>query len=93
MPIKTIYKDEKAIFAIFRIHWSLLPLYGDICGFQNSAPEHGEKPDNWKGKKDDSVISALLDVRRHLFVDMGMQSQAYSDNALPISQGQTISQP
>jgi protein-L-isoaspartate(D-aspartate) O-methyltransferase len=32
-------------------------------------------------------------VERHLFVDPALQNQAYSDNALPIGYGQTISQP
>ena len=32
-------------------------------------------------------------VPRHLFVPSALQSQAYKDNALPLSVGQTISQP
>ena len=32
-------------------------------------------------------------VRRHLFVDPHLASQAYSDHPLPIAEGQTISQP
>jgi protein-L-isoaspartate(D-aspartate) O-methyltransferase len=46
-----------------------------------------------RGVRDDRVIAALLEVPRHLFVDRGMEPQAYSDNALPLCQGQTISQP
>lgn len=43
--------------------------------------------------RNDRVIAAMLEVPRHLFVDAGMRGQAYSDNALPLCQGQTISQP
>jgi protein-L-isoaspartate(D-aspartate) O-methyltransferase len=46
-----------------------------------------------RGVRSDKVIAAMLEVPRHLFVDEGMQSQAYSDNALPLLRGQTISQP
>ncbi len=46
-----------------------------------------------RGIRDTRIIAALIEVPRHLFVDPGMQSSAYSDNALPIYQGQTISQP
>ncbi|MFH0921695.1 MAG: protein-L-isoaspartate(D-aspartate) O-methyltransferase [Fibrobacterota bacterium] len=46
-----------------------------------------------RGVRCERVLSALLTVPRHLFVDPGMQRQAYSDNALPLCHGQTISQP
>ncbi len=36
---------------------------------------------------------AMMKVQRHLFVDSALGDQAYLDNALPISNGQTISQP
>ncbi|MGC8774392.1 MAG: protein-L-isoaspartate(D-aspartate) O-methyltransferase [Chlorobaculum sp.] len=39
------------------------------------------------------VLDAFLTVRRHLFVDAQSRSYAYSDNAMPIGFGQTISQP
>jgi protein-L-isoaspartate(D-aspartate) O-methyltransferase len=46
-----------------------------------------------RGVRNEKVIAAMLEVPRHLFVDKGMQSQSYSDNALPLLRGQTISQP
>lgn len=46
-----------------------------------------------RGVRNDRVVAALLTVPRHLFVDEGMKGQSYSDNALPLCQGQTISQP
>ena len=42
---------------------------------------------------DERVLEAMNRVPRHAFVPAALQSQAYKDNALPISGGQTISQP
>jgi protein-L-isoaspartate(D-aspartate) O-methyltransferase len=42
---------------------------------------------------DDRVLDAMNRVPRHAFVPDALRSQAYKDNALPISGGQTISQP
>ncbi len=42
---------------------------------------------------DESVLDAMAKLPRHLFVSEAIKSQAYKDNALPISSGQTISQP
>ncbi|MBN1928436.1 MAG: protein-L-isoaspartate(D-aspartate) O-methyltransferase [Chlorobiaceae bacterium] len=39
------------------------------------------------------VLGAFLTVERHRFVDGGSRMFAYSDSALPIGYGQTISQP
>jgi len=41
----------------------------------------------------EQVLDAFRKVPRHLFVDEALFEQAYDDNALPIGQGQTISQP
>ena len=43
--------------------------------------------------EDPRVIDAMLQVPRHLFVEPGLQSHAYSDASLPIGEKQTISQP
>ena len=42
---------------------------------------------------DDKVLDVMGRVPRHQFVPEALKSQAYKDNALPISGGQTISQP
>jgi len=39
------------------------------------------------------ILDRIRAVPRHLFVDEALQSRAYEDSALPIGQGQTISQP
>ncbi len=42
---------------------------------------------------DERVLEAMSEIPRHRFVPEAIKSQAYNDNALPISGGQTISQP
>lgn len=46
-----------------------------------------------RGIHDSSVLAAMASVPRHLFVPDDARERAYADNALPISEGQTISQP
>lgn len=46
-----------------------------------------------RGISDPQVIEAMREVPRHCFVDDALQSRAYGDFPLPISAGQTISQP
>lgn len=46
-----------------------------------------------KGINDDRVLSQISLVPRHLFVDPALRQRAYEDEALPISESQTISQP
>ena len=46
-----------------------------------------------KGIGDENVIDAVRKVPRHQLVDTGLEKRAYEDIALPISSGQTISQP
>jgi protein-L-isoaspartate(D-aspartate) O-methyltransferase len=46
-----------------------------------------------RGVKDARVLSAMLKVERHLFVPKEFQNSAYSDQPIPIGEGQTISQP
>lgn len=46
-----------------------------------------------KGVRDKRVLNAIRCVPRHRLVPPEMQAQAYIDHALPIGEGQTISQP
>ena len=46
-----------------------------------------------KGITDLAVLKAVAEVPRHMFVPQGVRHRAYEDSALPIAQGQTISQP
>jgi protein-L-isoaspartate(D-aspartate) O-methyltransferase len=45
------------------------------------------------GIVDERVLNAIRVVPRHLFVDEVLATRAYEDTALPIGNGQTISQP
>ncbi len=45
------------------------------------------------GVRDVSVLAAMEAVPRHLFMEPGLASQAYTDSAFPIGHHQTISQP
>jgi protein-L-isoaspartate(D-aspartate) O-methyltransferase len=46
-----------------------------------------------RGIKDERVLGAMEKVPRHLFIERVQQGRAYDDCALPIEEGQTISQP
>lgn len=46
-----------------------------------------------KGIHDQAVLEALRSVPRHYFVESAFADSAYEDRALPIEEGQTISQP
>lgn len=46
-----------------------------------------------RGIENERVLEVLNAVPRHMFVDEAIASRAYEDVALPIGQGQTISQP
>jgi len=46
-----------------------------------------------RGITDARVLEAMRLVPRHLFVESAMSGHAYQDSALPIGEGQTISQP
>ena len=46
-----------------------------------------------RGIRNETLLRVLNTVPRHLFVDEAIASRAYEDVALPIGEGQTISQP
>ena len=46
-----------------------------------------------KGIVDTSVLDAIRNVPRHLFMDSSFEGHAYQDKAFPIAAEQTISQP
>ncbi|MHB8678554.1 MAG: protein-L-isoaspartate(D-aspartate) O-methyltransferase [Rudaea sp.] len=46
-----------------------------------------------EGIADRRVLEVLARLPRHLFIEEALGSRAYEDTALPIGQGQTISQP
>jgi protein-L-isoaspartate(D-aspartate) O-methyltransferase len=46
-----------------------------------------------RGVKDKKVLQAIRRVPRHLFIPSDLAPYAYSDEPLPVGEGQTISQP
>ena len=46
-----------------------------------------------RGIQDPSVLKAMAEIPRHLFVPDALSGKAYGDHALPIGDMQTISQP
>lgn len=46
-----------------------------------------------KGITDETVLAAINEVPRHVFMDSSFVEMAYQDKAFPIGSGQTISQP
>jgi protein-L-isoaspartate(D-aspartate) O-methyltransferase len=46
-----------------------------------------------EGIRDERVLAAMRELPRHIFIDEALASRAYEDTALPIGNGQTISQP
>ncbi len=46
-----------------------------------------------RGVKDPRVLAAMRKVPRHLFMPEALRERAYGDHAMPIGEGQTISQP
>ena len=45
------------------------------------------------GVEDKEVLKAIAQIPRHIFIDDVLKHKAYQNTALPIGQGQTISQP
>jgi len=95
---------RKQVFAIltFFLLLTLLPHCTDAKRVSESSPKgdvkvmHEKMIENQikaRGVKDPRVLSALLKVERHRFVPEEYASSAYSDQPLPIGEGQTISQP
>ncbi|MEZ5046803.1 MAG: protein-L-isoaspartate(D-aspartate) O-methyltransferase [Chitinophagaceae bacterium] len=46
-----------------------------------------------KGISNEEVLSAIMKIPRHFFLDPAFDKIAYQDRAFPIDEGQTISQP
>jgi protein-L-isoaspartate(D-aspartate) O-methyltransferase len=46
-----------------------------------------------EGIADETVLAAMNEVPRHIFIDEALATRAYDDVSLPIGYGQTISQP
>ena len=45
------------------------------------------------GVRDETVLAAMAQIPRHIFIDEALSSRAYDDLSLPLGHGQTISNP
>ncbi len=71
----------------------LAPKSNSSDGFEIPRARMVEHLRNHYKIADETALGAMNNVPRHAFVPDALRSQAYKDNALPISSGQTISQP
>lgn len=77
----------------------LLPLFPlpaaatDDAAFERSRRQMVERQLKARDITDRAVLRAMAAVPRHRFVSPALALEAYSDRALPIEEGQTISQP
>ncbi|MBQ0710387.1 MULTISPECIES: protein-L-isoaspartate(D-aspartate) O-methyltransferase [unclassified Ochrobactrum] len=65
----------------------------DAADFARARRHMVETQVQQRGITDRNVLHAMLEVPREEFVDEGYEEFAYDDTPLPISRGQTISQP
>ena len=79
--------------------FSFLKLNGYFCEMQDTFVHKGKRRilvDYLRhriGIKDETVLSAINDVPRHLFIESIFEDYAYEDRAFPIAAHQTISHP
>ncbi|MCP3678591.1 MAG: protein-L-isoaspartate O-methyltransferase, partial [Deltaproteobacteria bacterium] len=65
----------------------------DEARFTSQRNQMVERDIKARGISDRRILTAMNEVKRHLFVPASVRSASYSDNPLPIGEGQTISQP
>ena len=64
-----------------------------MAGQEDKAARMVERQIAARGIRDERVLSAMREVPREAFVPEDLREFAYDDTPLPISEGQTISQP
>ncbi|MCV0397228.1 MAG: protein-L-isoaspartate(D-aspartate) O-methyltransferase [Rhizobiaceae bacterium] len=64
-----------------------------MSDFERSRADMVETQIAGRGVSDEAVLDAMRGVRREDFVETGFEEFAYEDSALPLTEGQTISQP
>jgi protein-L-isoaspartate(D-aspartate) O-methyltransferase len=68
-------------------------VYNEIMGFQTERHTMVQSQLVPRGITDPEVLHAMATVPRHSFIPAELWGKAYDDCALPIGEGQTISQP
>lgn len=93
-PTRVLLASSLLLLLLFASS-SLFPVPGQMPDdtFAQARRSMVEKDLRGQGIKDPRVLEAMATVPRHLFVPESQRFQAYRDRALPIGEGQTISQP
>jgi protein-L-isoaspartate(D-aspartate) O-methyltransferase len=81
------------IFFIGCKEWNKISSQNEKLDFKAMREKMVDSQIKSRGIKDPRVLGAMLKVERHLFVPDELKDSAYLDQALPIGEGQTISQP
>jgi protein-L-isoaspartate(D-aspartate) O-methyltransferase len=77
-----------------RLHWTVAMFWTPPSDdYSQARAQMVERQLRRRGVRDERVLSAMAIVPRHVFLPPEFQAVAYSDSALPIGHGQTISQP
>jgi len=92
MGIMRRYLAVLALFLVVLLQF-LGASYGAEDKYEEKRREMVQNDLAGRGIEDDRVLNAMLKIPRHLFVPDLERWAAYSDHALPIGEGQTISQP
>jgi protein-L-isoaspartate(D-aspartate) O-methyltransferase len=69
------------------------PRFEELAAARKHMVESQMAPFGAPAVTDEKVLAAMREVPRHEFVPVNVRGRAYADTALPIGQGQTISQP
>lgn len=73
--------------------WPCWAAAAEDASFARARQQMVERQLRGRDIRDPAVLRAMATVPRHRFVSPELASHAYSDRALPIEEGQTISQP
>ncbi len=87
------YSQEKDTSIVYRLPNNKKDFSMKQTHFIQARQDMVETQIKHRGIKDERLLKAMLKVKRHLFVPVHLQNSAYSDQPLPIGEGQTISQP
>jgi protein-L-isoaspartate(D-aspartate) O-methyltransferase len=64
-----------------------------VINFEKERGRMVEEQIIWRGVRDERVLAAMRKVPRHEFLPEAIRGMAYQDSALPLGEGQTMSQP
>ena len=88
---------KQTILLVFFLLFFVSPLPADVVPdtprLQKARDDLVRTTIERRGISNPVVLKAMRDVPRHFFVPQNIISKAYRDTALPIGEGQTISQP